>query len=332
MNQLSRHTAQQISLPIFVQEQITLHDKNWFATGGKARWYAEPTTALEMSSALQWAAHNELPVFMLGEGANILISDEGFAGLVIRPQITNLEVLQQSCSATAIGHVRAGAGASFGHLIDFCLANNLLGLEEFSGIPGTVGGSVFINIHYFQFLLSNFLVSATIVHKTTGILETVAKDWFNFGYDYSKLHDGDYYLVDATFELRIATSLEAAHAQGRRDEIIRHRRQRYPTARTCGSFFRNFHPHEVTLESAGKKLIFVAYYLDKIGVKGELSVGDAIVSYQHANMIVNKGAATSTDIILLARKMQELVRNQFGITPVPECQLLGFSEYPLLTP
>ena len=61
------------------------------------------------------------------------------------------------------------------------------------------------------------------------------------------------------------------------------------TKNTCGSFFRNFHDHEVTLMSNGKKMIFVAYYLDKIGVKGQLHVGDAIVSYQHANMIVNQG-------------------------------------------
>ena len=82
--------------------------------------------------------------------------------------------------------------------------------------------------------------------------------------------------------------------------------------------------------SQGKKLIYVAYYLDKIGVKGELTVGDAVVSYQHANMIINRGNATSADIIALARKMQELVFEKFGIIPQPECRLIGFKNYPLL--
>ena len=139
-----------------------------------------------------------------------------------------------------------------------------------------------------------------------------------------------YYLIDATFKLKKVTDIETAYAQGRRVEIIRHRENRYPTKNTCGSFFRNFHDHEVTFISNGKKMIYVAYYLDKIGVKGQLRIGDAIVSYQHANMLVNQGTATSTDIINLARTMQEMVKKEYGIIPQPECRLIGFKEYPLL--
>ena len=74
----------------------------------------------------------------------------------------------------------------------------------------------------------------------------------------------------------------------------------------------------------------MAYYLDKVGVKGELKVGDAIVSEKHANMIVNRGNATSADIIGVARKMQTMVREEFGLMPRPECQMVGFEEPPLL--
>ena len=101
--------------------------------------------------------------------------------------------------------------------------------------------------------------------------------------------------------------------------------QKTPAAASLEIFMTN----EVTIESNGKKMIFVAYYLDKIGVKGALSVGDAIVSYQHANMLVNRGNATTQDIITLARTMQELVHKEFGIIPQPECRLIGFKEYPL---
>jgi UDP-N-acetylmuramate dehydrogenase len=153
---------------------------------------------------------------------------------------------------------------------------------------------------------------------------------FNFGYNDSQLHKKDYFLVNATFKLKPATNEETAFAQGRKTEIIRHRAHRYPQVRTCGSFFRNFFPDEVTLEVDNKKIIFVAYYLDKIGVKGTLRCGDAIVSPQHANMIVNLGNATSTDIITLAQQMQQLVLDKFNIVPQPECQLIGFKKYPLL--
>ena len=111
--------------------------------------------------------------------------------------------------------------------------------------------------------------------------------------------------------------------------MIRHRAKRYPTSHTCGSFFRNFHEEEFSRAKTGKKLPFVAYYLDKLGVKGELSVGDAIVSHQHANMLINKGNASSADIINLARAMQELVYTTYGIMPQPECRLIGFTSNPL---
>ena len=225
--------------------------------------------------------------------------------------------------------VEAEAGVRFADLIIWCLDHNLIGLEEFSGIPGTVGGSVFINIHYFEYLLSQFLISATVIHKTTGDLISVDHAWFAFGYNQSRLHEGDYYLVSATFKLKKVDTATAMYAKGRSEEMIRHRAKRYPTSHTCGSFFRNFYEHEVTLMSQGKKLIYVAYYLDKIGVKGELAVGDAIVSYQHANMIVNRGKATTTDIITLAKRMQTMVFDKFGIIPQPECQLIGFKKQQL---
>jgi UDP-N-acetylmuramate dehydrogenase len=312
-----------------IQENIPLADKNWFRTGGPAQYYAEPQTNQDFQYAVQWAQQRQLPIQLLGEGANILISDAGITGLVVRPRLSQITVIAADIEYSL---VTAGAGVSFPGLIDYCLEHQLLGLEEFSGIPGSVGGSVFINIHYFEFLLSHFLVSAEVIEKKTGALHSVNADWFDFGYNYSTLHEGEYYLASATFKLKKVSPLEAAYAAGRSKEIIRHRLQRYPKSHTCGSFFRNFHAHEVTLESAGKKLIYVAYYLDKIGVKGQLSYGDAIVSYQHANMLVNRGKATSTDIINLARILQEKVFKEFGILPQPECRLLGFKSYPLLTP
>ncbi|HEV2601406.1 MAG TPA: UDP-N-acetylmuramate dehydrogenase [Candidatus Babeliales bacterium] len=309
-----------------MKRNITLADKNWFATGGSANYFCEPTTAHEFQDAINFAQKNNLELFILGQGANILVSDEGFDGVVIRPALQNITTESLRDNSVL---VTAGAGVTIHDLIVFCFDNNILGLEEFSGIPGTVGGSVYINLHYFSFLLGNFLVSAQVLHKTTGTLLTVDNAWFNFGYDTSTLHNNEYYLVTATFKLTRATDLEIAYARGRHTEIIRHRTSRYPTRNTCGSFFRNFHPEEVTLESNGKKMIYVAYYLDKIGAKGTLNVGNAVVSYQHANMIVHNGTATSKDIIQLARAMQEKVYDAFGVMPQPECQLIGFKEYPL---
>lgn len=310
-----------------IQQTISLADKNWFNTGGSALFYCEPTTSHEFQHALIYAHQHNLDLFILGQGANILVSDAGFKGMVIRPQLKTITIMPSSDNNA---YVKADAGVTMPDLIDFCLTHNILGLEEFSGIPGTVGGSVYINLHYFDFLLAHFLVSADIIHKQSATIHEVSAQWFNFGYDDSELQKKDYFLISATFKLRYGSDEETAFAQGRKTEIIRHRTHRYPQARTCGSFFRNFLPHEVTLEIDAKKIIYVAYYLDKIGVKGALRKGDALVSHQHANMIINVGNATSADIIAVAQEMQRLVKEKFGITPQPECQLIGFAEYPLL--
>jgi UDP-N-acetylmuramate dehydrogenase len=309
----------------FITTNVSLREKNWFKTGGSAQYYCEPTTTIEFQYALHFAAKNNLEIFVLGEGANILVSDNGFDGLVIHPQLKDFFVTTtyQECFVTA------GAGTTLEDLIEHCFNNNITGLEEFSGIPGTVGGATYINLHYFQFLFSQFICAATVIHKITGDIKTVNNAWFNYGYNQSTLMNHEYFIVDVTFKLKHATDLEIAYARGRSIEIIRHRKARYPYKNTCGSFFRNFHDDEVTLVSNGKKVIWIAYYLDKIGVKGTLCVGGATVSYQHANMIVTTEQATSDDIINLARTMQKMVKKEFGIVPKTECIMIGFKEYPL---
>lgn len=304
-----------------IHQNVSLKEKNWFHTGGNANYYCEPESAEDFKQALEFANSNSMPVFVLGEGANILISDEGFKGLVIHPILNKVEFSE--------GLVSAEAGVKFQDLIDLCLSKQIIGLEDFSGIPGTVGGSVYINIHYFDKLLSDFIVSAKII-DAYGELKEVDKDWFNFGYDQSKLITEKFYLLEAKFTVKAVNEIETAFAKGRSDEIIRHRKMKYPYKNTCGSFFRNFHDGEINFEVNGKRIVNIAYYLDKLGVKGDLRIGNAVVSHKHANMIEALEGATSADIINLAKKMQELVRTAFNITPKAECQLIGFREYPLL--
>lgn len=307
-----------------IQKNVCLKSKNWFKTGGAARYYAEPKTKTDVFAAIEFAKINNLEFFILGEGANILISDDGFNGLVICPK--NTEMFFDLDKET----ITAGAGTSMPDLINTALAHNLLGLEEFSGIPGTVGGSVFINIHYFEFLLSHFLVKATVINLKTGLVLDVDNAWFKFGYNESSLQSNEWFLFDASFKLKKASDLEVAYARGRQQEIIRHRNRRYPTARTCGSFFRNFLPEELSFTIANKKVPFVGYYLEKVGVKGFLQIGGAGVYHLHANMLVTQEGASTNDVIAVAKTMQQRVKDQFGIIPQPECRLIGFKEYPLL--
>lgn len=303
---------------MLIQKNIALKDKNWFQTGGNTKYFCKPKNKTDFTKAIKFANNNNLQIFVLGEGANILISDNGFDGLTINPNLNQIDIRDNT--------VTVGAGVKIQDLIDQCLDRNLLGLEDFSNIPGSIGGSLYINIHYFNKFLSNYLLKATVINKKNGKLTIVDKNWFNFGYDQSTLQNKEYYLVNATFKLKKSTELESAYAKGRRDEIIRYRQRQYPIKNSCGSFFKNFHKNEVTIKINSKKMIFVAYYLDKLGIKGNLSVGKAKVSYKHANMIVTENGAKSSDIIKLAQKIQLLCYNKYGIKPQLECQLIGFSE------
>ncbi|MBD3362222.1 UDP-N-acetylmuramate dehydrogenase [Candidatus Dojkabacteria bacterium] len=318
-----------MSLSMDTAQNVELKNKNWFKTGGKARYFCKPESNTDFKEALNFAKEKDLKVFILGSGANVLISDNGFQGLVIKPNLKQKEIVSEEQ-----GFIKSGAGVQILELINYCLDSNFVGLEEFSGIPGTVGGSVYINIHYFDSLLSDFIVSATIIDRKSLLTKKVDKDWFNFGYDTSKLENKEHFLLDATFKLKKVDDDEVSYAKGRRDEIIRHRNIRYPTAGTCGSFFRNFREDDDCWEKLPvineRKMKFAAYYLDKIGVKGSLSHGGARVSSKHANMIVNESNASTQDIIRVAKEMQSLVQEKYGFILEPECQLVGFKEYPLL--
>lgn len=169
-----------------IQYNVPLKNKNWFKTGGDARFFCKPQTAQQFQQALQHAQKHDVPLFMLGEGANILVSDNGFAGLVVQPQLQEIKEITRDNDHVLI---KAGAGARIHDVIEYCLAHNALGLEEFSGIPGTVGGAVYINLHYFDFLLEHFLNSAQVIDKQTHEIITVDRSWFKFGYNQSRLQE-----------------------------------------------------------------------------------------------------------------------------------------------
>ncbi len=324
-----------------IYKNVSLKDKNWFKTGGNAKFFCQTQNEKEFKEALEFSCKNKLEIFVLGEGANVLISDEGFDGLVINPKSTQISILDKDKLPEKYPKidvlnpneelVLAETGTKMKDLINFCLDKNLINLEEFSGIPGTVGGSIFINIHHFEFFLAPFLFAAQIINKKTLEVSWVKPPWFKFGYDSSRLQKERHFLLASIFKLKKVSLLQASYAKGRRDEMIRQRNKKYPISNTCGSFFRNFYENEITQKTGNKKIIYAAYYLDKIGVKGVLKEGGAIVSHRHANMLVNQNNATTNDIINLARQMQLLVYNNFRIILQPECRLIGFKKYPLLS-
>lgn len=311
-----------------IRENISLREYTWFKTGGAARWFCTPSCPDDYVEAVQFAHAHDAPLCVLGEGANVLVNEDGVDALVIHPINTDISV--EPCEDdTRCLRVHAGAGAKVQDVIDAALDAGATGLEVFSGIPGTIGGAVFINIHYFDAFLADFFTRAHVCTFADGRIHSFPKDWFDFGYDLSTLHQGNDILIDAEFTLSRANDEEIAYARGRRDEIIRHRERRYPTERTCGSFFQNFTNENNLHQCEGREIRSVAWYLDRLGVKGTLRENGAHVSVRHANMIVTDDSATSRDVVRLARKLQKMMMDEFGLMPHAECQFIGFNEHPL---
>lgn len=174
--------------------------------------------------------------------------------------------------------------------------------------------------------------SALVYDSQTNTIITVDREWFEFGYDLSKIKKESRYIVlQVTFLLKRGDALESAFAKGRSIEIIRHRQKRYPYQRTCGCFFKNFSKDDIPFEIEGKKITAASYYLDRAGARDNVRINNCFVSSQHANMITHDGQGNATDIIALARMMQKMVYQKFELLLEPECELIGFPSYPLYT-
>jgi UDP-N-acetylmuramate dehydrogenase len=299
-----------------ILENIPLKPYTSFKIGGPARFFCEPKTADEIVESLEFARKMDLPVFILGLGANVLFSDDGFPGLVIRQRNTSVYIQDNI--------ITAESGLTVEELINNALSVNLVGLEDFSGIPSTVGGSLYINLHYFDAFMGKFVRSAKVLDVNTLRVEEVEEGWFRFDYDDSKLKSNkNYILLQASFELEKVDDYKKHEAIGKSREIIRTRQRRYPSEPSVGSIFQNLRTEEAQENSLPTRA--VAYLIDVCGLKGK-KVGDAMLSHRHANMIVNMGNAKASDVLELADIINHHVKERFGIELRFEVQLVGFKQ------
>lgn len=319
-----------MKIPQCISQKISLKKYNWFELGGDACYFAQPKNIIELESVINFSHENTLPIKILGLGANVLISDAGYNGIIIKLPDHNISHYYIDKDT---GILQADAGCTIEALIEYSLNKCFLfGLEEFSGIPSTVGGALFINLHYYSFLISQFIYNAHIYDINEKKFFTVTADWFEFGYDSSKVKNNKkYIIISASFILKRNNLLYAEYAKGRSIEIIRHRQNRYPYQKTCGCFFKNITIEEAPTNHEGKKILSAGYYLDKIGLKGELKMNNCSVSSRHANMLIHNGSGTANDIIEIAKIMQKSIYDKYGFLLEPECELIGFDKYPLYT-
>ena len=300
---------------LLTQEPLRHHTT--FRIGGPADFYYAAPTAEKLVTALLTAHAAGLPAFLLGGGSNLLVSDQGFRGLVIRNAIETIEF-----DGTA-AHV--GCGTDFLELIHRCRDRELSGLEFAAGIPGSVGGALYGNAGCYGEDIGTFTIECTHVALDGSGVETRPASWYQFAYRDSRLKRDPRVLLTCLLRFRKG---ERAAIQKVIDEKLEIRRVKHPQWRvepTAGSYFKNLPPDwrmPGGKLSPGTHRVAAGQLLDECGCRG-LRVGDAMVFHKHANIIVNAGRATAREVLELAATMKERVREKFGTDLEEEVMFLG---------
>jgi UDP-N-acetylmuramate dehydrogenase len=281
-----------------------------FRVGGSAEWLLDAQTGDEIVTALTLAHRAGVPVTMLGGGSNVLVSDAGVRGLVIRARGGGIQ-------QTDARRVRADAAVTINGLVRWTINHGCAGLEAWAGTPGTVGGAVFGNAHFAGRLIGELLARVRLATREGATLD-VPRSEMAFGYDESRLQKTGEILLWAEFEVS-AGDPAALRTAARASLAFRKRTQPLDTP-SAGCIFQNPQPgRDVVPEglawSAGA-------LVDHAGLKGA-AVGGARVSTTHGNFIVHDGTATARDIRQLIERCRLAVREQFGVELREEIVYLG---------
>lgn len=269
--------------------------------GGPADLLLIPENKEQLVSAIRLLNKHGIPWFSLGRGSNMLVSDKGIRGVVIKPG----EGLDYARFEDTVVH--AGASYSFVKLSVMAGKHGLTGLEFAGGIPGNVGGAVYMNAGAHGSDVSRIFRSAEIVLET-GELVRYEREDMQFSYRHSILQERKGIVVEATFGLEHGDRKEISAAMA----ALKERRLRTQPLKsaTCGSVFRN-PPGD-----------YAARLIEASDLKG-VRFGGAEVSVQHANFIVNTGQATAEDVLALMSHIQGTVNERFGVKLVPEVLVVG---------
>lgn len=272
-----------------------------FKIGGPAEIFVKPYDTDDLMTTLRWAKNNKMPIFVVGNGTNIIVSDSGIEGVVIKISDTFSNMIFDR------NDVLVQAGVSLQKLLEEGMRRNLCGMEFAWGIPGAIGGSIAMNAGSNSRFLSTRVKYVNVVDYNGSIFK-LNHDELRFDYRYSRIQDENLILLDALFELE---SKDFKEIEKERETSIIIRREKQPINYPCaGSVFKN------------PPTTYAGRVLDEAGCKG-LRIGDAQISELHANFIINLGNATAHDIVSLIRDAQARVYKVKDLILELEIKLAG---------
>lgn len=308
-----------------IDEPMSLHTT--FKIGGPAQYYIEVSKLNDLEKAIKIAHKLSIPIFIFGGGSNIIVSDQGIKGLVIKNNCRTFRILQMSGT---VKNKKAGlngaliyaeSGVIMSQLVRFCIDNGLGGLEYQLGLPGTIGGALYMNSNFPKkgAYVGDSLYKAKIITKEGDVRE-VEKTYFKFAYDKSILQETGEILLSAIFTL---TPVDKKLLWERGLEALNYRNQTQPKGNSAGCTFRNISIVDAMRIPTPDNITSAGYLIDKAGLKGQ-RMGDAMISPLHANFILNMGKARARDVVGLVKLVKDKVYDKFGAHLALEVKTIGF--------
>jgi UDP-N-acetylmuramate dehydrogenase len=281
-----------------------------FKVGGPADWLIDVHDSAAVESVIAIAREAGVPLTILGGGSNVLVSDAGVRGIVLRVHGGDVHQIDPST-------IRADAGVTINGLVRWTVGRGVAGLEAWAGTPGTVGGAIYGNAHFKGRLISELIVRVRTV-DAEGIIHDVPQREMDFAYDYSRLHRTREVVLSAEF--RVSHGEPSVLRATARESLAFRKRTQPLESSSAGCIFQNPDPTrdrvpEGIPASAGA-------LVDRAGLKGARQ-GSARVSTTHANFIVNEGGATARDIQILIDRCKSEVQSKFGVALRDEIVYLG---------
>lgn len=275
---------------IYTDEPMSRHTS--FRIGGNAECFCEIKNTEALRNIMFACKKYNVPYFILGLGSNLLVSDNGIKGVVIKlgGDFTKITMLDKNT-------VKCGSGVTLAGLCVFARKMSLGGLEFAWGIPGSVGGAVYMNAGAYGGEIKDVVISSDYMDND-GNIKSFGVEELNFSYRHSAYSDSDYVITDVTFKLEPKNQDEIC---SRMDELMNRRKTKQPLNRpSAGSVFKRPEGH------------FAAALIEDCGLKG-FSIGDAQVSEKHSGFIINKGNATAEDVKQLIEHIKKVVKEKTDV-------------------
>lgn len=295
----------QLLASMHAEEHVPLARFSTMKVGGPARYFVQPDSLDDVANLSTAAFEYGMPLHILSGGSNTLFSDEGFPGIVMKLSQRFDSITSRSCGL----FMTVGAATSFAKICKLAVSYGWARAVGWSGTPGLVGGALRMNAGTRMGEISDVVVAVRGVHK--GRVIEYKKSDLQFSYRQSSM-PLDFIICEADLACDVEAVQSSDELLQKLQEYRRRRRATQPIVNSLGSFFKNPYPD------------FAAQLIEKCSLKGMQHNG-AQISPLHANFIVNNGGACAEDILYIAKAAQRRVREEFGVTLIPEIRMVGFS-------